>query len=201
MSGKEPKHRDWVKLWVKEALLGTIREDLTSEERGTWYDFLLLAGNSRIPGVICANKTTAMPVKRIAAILNITEPLVSKCIKKFKESGRITVNRNGLISIVNWGRYQYSDYERQKVYRHKLEYTFEMFCEDYDALDNHKKTGGLGDDLATSRYFWDKYGWSKGDMKGTRICRLFMDTFNAIGGKGKEEVEQVATETLEALQP
>ena len=119
MSGTEPRHRDWVKLWVKEALLGTIREDLTAGERGTWYDFLLLAGNSRIPGVICANKTTALPIKRIAGILNIDAGLVKKCIKKFEESGRITIDKNGVISIVNWGRYQYSDYDRQKSYRHQ----------------------------------------------------------------------------------
>ncbi len=119
MSDKEPKHRDWVKLWVKEALLGTIREDLTPEERGTWYDFLLLAGNSRIPGVICANKTTPMPTKRIAGILNIDTTLVKRCTKKFKESGRITVDSNGVIHIVNWARYQYSDYDRQKPYRQK----------------------------------------------------------------------------------
>jgi len=117
MTGTEPKHRDWVKLWCKEALLGTIREDLTPEERGTWYDFLLLAGNSRIPGVICANQNTALPTKRIAGILNIEETLVKRCIKKFKESERITVDNNGVIYIVNWSRYQYSDYDRQKPYR------------------------------------------------------------------------------------
>ncbi|KKN03087.1 hypothetical protein LCGC14_1111140 [marine sediment metagenome] len=117
MAGTEPKHRDWVKLWVKESLIGTIREDLTPEERGTWYDFLLLAGNSRIPGVICANETTALPVKRIAGILNIDVTLVKRCIKKFKESGRITVDKNGVMSIFNWSKYQYTDYDRQKPYR------------------------------------------------------------------------------------
>ncbi len=117
MGSKEPRHRDWVKLWVKEALLGTIREDLTPDERGTWYDFLLLAGNSRIPGVICANQTTALPVKRIAGILNITESLVNRCTRKFLESGRITVDKNGVIAIVNWSRYQYTDYDRQKPWR------------------------------------------------------------------------------------
>ena len=119
MTGREPRHRDWVKLWVKEALLGSIREDLAPEERGTWYDFLLLAGNSRLPGVICANSKTAMPVKRIAGILNIEETLVTQCIEKFKKSERITVDKNGVIHIVNWAKYQYSDYDRQKPYRDK----------------------------------------------------------------------------------
>lgn len=113
----EPKHRDWIKLWIKESLLGTIREDLTPEERGTWYDFLLLAGHSRIPGTICANENTALPVKRIAGILNTPDVLIRKCIKKFKDSGRIEIDRTGVIRILNWERYQYTDYDRQKPYR------------------------------------------------------------------------------------
>jgi len=121
MTGTEPRHRDWVKLWIKESLLGTIREDLTSAERGIWYDFLLLAGNSRIAGVICANENTAMPVKRIAGILNVPERLVQESIQKFIDSGRITVDEQGIIHIVNWGKYQYSDYDRQKKYRQKPE--------------------------------------------------------------------------------
>ena len=118
-TGKEPRHRDWIKLWVKEALLGTIREDLAPEERGTWYDFLLLAGNSRLPGVICANEDTPIPVKRIAGILNISDGLVKRCLEKFKASGRIEVDSKGLIRIVNWGKYQYTDYDRQKPWRQK----------------------------------------------------------------------------------
>ena len=98
----EPRHRDWVKLWIKESLLGTVREDLTPEERGTWYDFLLLAGNSRVPGTICSNKKSPMPTKRIAQILNISEPLVTRCVKKFIKSGRIELNEEGSMVITNW---------------------------------------------------------------------------------------------------
>ena len=84
-----------------------------------------------------------------------------------------------------------------------LGYTYEMFCQDYDALHDqapNQKTGGLGDDLATSRYFWDKYGWSKKNMKGTKVCRLFMSAFNAIKGKDEIEDERIARETLASLQ-
>jgi len=119
MTAKEPKHRDWIKLWIKESLLGTIREDLTSEERSVWYDFLLLAGNSRVPGVICANPNTAMPVSRIAGILNTPAQLIERCIMKFEKSGRIRVRPNGLIYIINWEKYQYSDYDRQKKFRQR----------------------------------------------------------------------------------
>ncbi len=117
MAGAEPQHRDWIKLWIKESLIGTIREELTPEERSIWWDFLLLAGNSRVPGTICANENTPIPVKRMAGILNSPEPLIQRCIKKFELSGRIEVDLNGLIRIVNWAKYQYSDYDRVKKYR------------------------------------------------------------------------------------
>ena len=115
----EPLHRDWVKLWINESLLGTIREDLTSSERGIWYDFLLLAGHCRVRGAICANETTPLPVKRIAGILNVSEQLVNQSIEKFMASGRIIKDEHGIIHIVNWQKYQYSDYDRVKKYRQK----------------------------------------------------------------------------------
>ena len=118
---KEPIHRDWVKLWVKECLLGTLREELTPEERGVWYDFLILAGHSRVPGVICANENTALSNKRIAEILNTPLKLIERCLGKFKEAGRIAIDDYGCIHIFNWGKYQYSDYDRQKKYRKETE--------------------------------------------------------------------------------
>ena len=114
----EAYQRRWIKLWVKECLIGTIREELTPEERGVWYDFLLLAGNSRIPGVICANVTTPLSTTRIGQILNTPEELINHCIQKFIASERITMI-NGLIHIANWEQYQFSDYDRQKPYRQK----------------------------------------------------------------------------------
>ena len=116
---KEPIHRDWIKLWVKECLIGTIREDLTPEERGVWYDFLILAGHSRVPGIICANEETPLTMKRLAEILNTPMPLIKRCIEKFQHSERIVIDEYGLIHISKWERYQYSDYDRQKKYRQK----------------------------------------------------------------------------------
>ena len=125
MTTQEPKHRDWIKLWIKESLSGSIREELTPAERGMWYDFLLLAGNSRLAGVICSNETTAMPTKRIASILNVKESLVKESLRKFSETGRVTIDEVGIIKIVNWGRYQYSDYDRVKKFRQKVTDPFE----------------------------------------------------------------------------
>ena len=111
--------RKWIKLFIDECLTGTIREDLEPEERSTWYDFLLLAGRNRPPGSISANENTPMSRKRLASILNISDTLLARSITKFQESGRIEVTPDGVITIINWAKYQYTDYDRQKPFREK----------------------------------------------------------------------------------
>jgi len=107
--------RKWVKLWVDESLSGTIRFDLTPDERSVWYDFMALAGACRIPGQISANETTPYPHDYIASTLRISEELLERSLEKFKKTGRIHENENG-IYITNWSKYQ-SEYQRQKPYR------------------------------------------------------------------------------------
>ena len=109
--------RKWIKLWIDECLTGTIREEVTPEERSVWYDFLLLAGRNRPPGSISANETTSLSPKRLASILNIPVSLLASSTKKFEDSGRITIDEAGVIHITNWEKYQYTDYDRQKPYR------------------------------------------------------------------------------------
>ena len=109
--------RKWIKLWIDECLTGTIREDLTVEERSVWYDFLLVAGRNRPPGSISANEDTPMSLKRLAAILNISTKLLAQAIDRFMDSGRITKSTNDIIHISNWAKYQFTDYDRQKPYR------------------------------------------------------------------------------------
>jgi len=111
--------RKWIKLWIDECLTGTIREDVTPEERSVWYDFLLLAGRNRPPGCISANDKTPLTPKRLASILNIPVLLLAKAVKRFEDSERIAIDSTGIIHILNWDKYQYSDYDRQKPYRQK----------------------------------------------------------------------------------
>ena len=115
----EIKNRHWIKLWIKECLTGTVRYDMTAEERGVWYDLLIFAGWNRIPGTISANENVPIPHERIASWLNISTKLLNRCIDKFEKSGRLTIDGTGVIHIANWEKYQFSDYDRQKAYREK----------------------------------------------------------------------------------
>lgn len=107
--------RRWVKIWVNESLTGTIRFDFTPQERGVWYDLLLLAGNCRQEGLIAAGNGTPYPRNWIAGTLNIPIKLLNTTIKKCIDTDRISENGDGL-KIINWDKYQ-SEYDRQKPYR------------------------------------------------------------------------------------
>jgi len=109
--------RKWIKLWIDECLTGTIREELSPEERSVWYDSLLLAGRNRPPGRISANENTSITPKRLASIMNIPTTLLERSMKKFQKTGRVKIDRNGVIHIINWEQYQFTDYDRQKPYR------------------------------------------------------------------------------------
>ncbi len=108
--------RQWIKLWVRESLTGTMRFDFTPAERGVWYDLLLLTGNCRLDGIIAAGPGCPYPYEWIAGTLNITMKLLKTTLLKCKQSDRITENGDG-IHITNWSKYQ-SEYNRQKKYRH-----------------------------------------------------------------------------------
>lgn len=142
--------RKWIKLWIDECLTGTIREDIEADERSVWYDFLLLAGRNRPPGCISANEDTQISTKRLASILNISAGLLARALRKFEESGRIEIDPEGIIHIVNWDKYQYTDYDRQKPYREAKKKTMpadgpfggvtnEQYQEDYLKSDDYKE--------------------------------------------------------------
>ncbi len=107
--------RKWIKLWVQECLTGTMRFDFLPEERGVWYDLLILAGNCRLDGIIAAGPNKPYPHNWIAGTLNIPPELLEETLKKCELSDRISENCDG-IHILNWKRYQ-SEYDRQKPYR------------------------------------------------------------------------------------
>lgn len=111
--------RAWVKLFVTGWLHGSIRWQLSPEERSVWADLLCLAGECGQNGLICDNDGRPYPIEYIANSLNIPMALLGQTIAKCKKEGRIGQNQNGdAILITNWASYQ-SEYERQKPYRDK----------------------------------------------------------------------------------
>jgi len=95
----------WIKMWTEEWLDGSIRIQLTPEERSIWADLLALAGRSRTFGVIQSNDDVAYPHSYLAERFRVPLELLERSLKKFIEQDRISENNNG-ITILNWERYQ-----------------------------------------------------------------------------------------------
>lgn len=105
----------WVKINVSGWLHGSIRWQLTPEERGVWADLIALAGQCLQGGKICDNDKRAFPMDYIANQFNISLELLTNTIDKCIQEGRIE-KQDGIIALTNWKFYQ-SEYERQKAYR------------------------------------------------------------------------------------
>jgi hypothetical protein len=140
--------RKWIKLFIDECLTGTIREELRPDERSVWYDFLLLAGRNRPPGCISANEDTPLSPARLSSILNVSEALLARSIKKFEDEGRIEFDLRGIVHIINWDKYQYTDYDRQKPYRQRS-----ILKRNQQYLEEHPEevVGELGDENRTDK--------------------------------------------------
>ena len=159
------RRRSWVKLWTTGWLHGSIRWQLTTEERGVWADLIALAGECGQEGAIADNDGQPLPRKFIANQLNITQSLLDRVILKCVQDERLKEDElNKRLEIVNWKHYQ-SEYDRQKPFREKakLEYTYEMYCQDWDEIEVKFNQGEeISEPSAQYIFFTGKYGLSKG---------------------------------------
>jgi len=110
-----PTMRRYIKVYPVESLTGSIRHQLTSAERGVWYDLLCFASVCNMDGQISDRDGKKIPKSYIANRLNITSRLLEETLEKCKDEGRIT-EKDGILFITNWKKYQ-SEYERQKKSR------------------------------------------------------------------------------------
>lgn len=113
--------RTWIKLYIDQCLRGSMIEELTAEQRWLWIGFLLLAGDSSIPGIIFRRKNAnGIPLGysnvTLAETLDVDIDVYDEGIRRMIEKKKISINESGVIIILNWQKYQ-SEYERQKKYR------------------------------------------------------------------------------------
>ena len=109
--------RTWIKLYVTGMLHGSVRWELAPDERSTWVDLLLMAGECSKGGLIADNDGKPFPPQYIANHLNIPLELLERTLKKCEAQDRIS-REDGVIAVRNWKVYQ-PEYQRQQVYRLK----------------------------------------------------------------------------------
>lgn len=114
------RRRPWVKLYCREWLTSTVRFDLTESDRSRFIDLLALAGDSKVPGVVCSGydgsgKLSGYPIDWLASTMRCGIGELQESLEKFKKSDRVTVSGppdSPAIRISSWKRYQ-SEYLRQ----------------------------------------------------------------------------------------
>jgi len=119
------RRRPWVKLYCREWLTSTVRFDLTESDRSRFIDLLALAGDSKIPGVVCAGHVTddrsplkGYPIDWLASTMRCEVPALETTLKTLESQDRISLDGNPkapIIYISGWKKYQ-SEYLRQIRY-------------------------------------------------------------------------------------
>lgn len=114
------RRRPWVKLYCREWLTSTVRFDMTESDRSRFIDLLALAGDSKVPGIVCAGydgqgHKSGYPIDWLASTMRCTVPELQKSLLVFKKAARVSITGPSdapIISISSWKKYQ-SEYLRQ----------------------------------------------------------------------------------------
>ena len=65
--------RRWFKVYANECINGSIRWQMSAEERGVWYDLLAFSAVCSNTGIICDRDGRPLPRPFIANRLNISQ--------------------------------------------------------------------------------------------------------------------------------
>ena len=109
--------RSWIKIYT-DILRGKTIKELNPAERWIWVGLLAAAGDSGYDGIICFTEDMGYTDEQLAKLLNVDLDvfITVKLKMASQEMGKITVDKNNIITINNWHLYQ-SEFSRQKPYR------------------------------------------------------------------------------------
>lgn len=111
----------WFKVDTAGWIRGSIRADMTIEQRSVWIDLLAMAADCRPrDGTLRYAEGKPIPRGQIAQLLGIPLDLLNETIEicsedknRDNERHRIEVWEDGTIQIVNWEHYQHVPYLRR----------------------------------------------------------------------------------------
>jgi len=109
----------WVRLWTREGIVS--QPSWTLEQEGFFTRLLRHAGNGTIHGKICVTEEIGYSHEQMMALVHVVAPDYHRLIKDMVDLERIAVDEKGIISILNWEKYQ-SEYARQDRYRGMADY-------------------------------------------------------------------------------
>ena len=114
--GRRP--RSWVKIDCNGILHGSINYLMPLNEQMVWVKMIAyseICGGAA--GSICDNEGNGLPMEYLAHELHCSVQELENTIEKMQKDNAIKVNGTGIIQLVNFDQYQFTEYDRQKPYR------------------------------------------------------------------------------------
>lgn len=160
---RERKSRTWIKIDCEGILRGSINYLLPLDGQAIWIKLLALSDVSGgRAGYIEDNNKKGLPRDYIAHELHCTEELLGLVLDRMQEDGAIKINGTGSIQLVNFSKYQFNEYDRQKPYRLKSGDGAQTFEEYVDALRKDYSDLNIDEELEKFKLWW---GEGKKELK------------------------------------
>ncbi len=117
VTSKGVRKRTWVRLDCQGVLHGSINFIFTLEEQAVFLKMIAMAATYGVePGIISDNEGKPLPRDFVAYELHCPPDVLESVLKKGIAENSIKDNSNG-IELVNFKKYQFTEYDRQKPYR------------------------------------------------------------------------------------
>lgn len=164
--GRKP--RTWVRLDCEGILRGSINYLLPLEGQAVWVKMIALSevcgGRS---GYIEDNNHNGLPIEYVAQELHCSVEQFQAVLDKMGGDGAIKVNGSGSIQLVNFRHYQFSEYDRQKVYRQKAGDNTQTFEEYIEAIRPEYSDLDIDNELKKFYLWW---GEGKRELKRPKLA-------------------------------
>jgi DnaD/phage-associated family protein len=123
--------RTWIKIYCADWL--KTMSDKPLNIRGAWASLMVIAGDGKYgdDGVIKLTDDVGVPDIGLAKLLSISAREWRKLKSQFAQDERISVDKNNVITILNWKKYQ-PEYQRQKPYREREKLQPKVTTESYN---------------------------------------------------------------------
>jgi hypothetical protein len=112
------KARTWVKIDCYGILHGSINYLLPLDGQAVWVKMIAFSETcGGPPGFIQDNEGLGLPREYLAHELHCSVELLNQVIDTMEKDKAIKLNGTGIIELVNFPQYQFTEYDRQKPYR------------------------------------------------------------------------------------
>lgn len=112
------KARKWVKMDCDGLLHGSICYLLELDGQAVWFKMIAFSEVSGgRPGYIEDNNQRGLPHKFISHRLGCDLEVFEQVYRIMTDDGALETDENGSIHLVNFDKYQFTEYDRQRPYR------------------------------------------------------------------------------------